>query len=102
VGDDLSDRLCPIRQREDGFEPEVGAVDRRHRPSLVLRTGDAESRGVALEAGRPRTVRCRTVIIGPDLPVRTIEADEGSIDARSACDVARRRGALEAPAMQSR
>jgi hypothetical protein len=35
VGDDLSDRLCPTLQREDDFEPKVGAVNRRHRPSPV-------------------------------------------------------------------
>lgn len=46
VGDDLSDRHCPTRQREDDFEPQVGAVNRRHRPSLIQRTSDAESRGV--------------------------------------------------------
>jgi hypothetical protein len=35
VGDDLSDRLSPTRQREDDFEPKVRIADRRHRPSLV-------------------------------------------------------------------
>jgi hypothetical protein len=41
--------VIPPRQREDDFEPKVGAVNRRHRPTLVLRTGDAESRGIVLE-----------------------------------------------------
>jgi len=73
VGNDLSDRRCPTRQREDDFEPKVGAVNRRHRPTLVLRTNVAESRSIELE-------------------VRPIEADEGFDRCAPRMDSRKRRG----------
>jgi hypothetical protein len=73
VGNDLSDRRRPTRQREDDFEPKVGAVNRRHRPTLVLRTNVAESRSIELE-------------------VRPIEADEGFDRCAPRMDSRKRRG----------
>jgi len=46
AGTDLSDRRRPTLQRVDAFEARVVTINRRHRPSLVLRTSDAERAGV--------------------------------------------------------
>lgn len=76
-------------------------VNRRHRPSLVLRTNGAESR--VLIGGLPSETRAMLHgdHIGPNLPMRSIEANEDSTDARSARDVAKRRWSREAPTMNA-
>ena len=78
--------VVPPTSRSATVEPKVGVANRRHRPSLVLRTSDAESRSVVLEVLSPRSVRDARRSIGPNLLVRSIEAGEGWIETRSACD----------------